>query len=492
MRHKHNLSHDILMTCDQGQLIPVSLVEVLPGDVFNHSSNAFVRLTPMAAPVMHRMSVRMHHFFIPRRLTWDPAAAADFETFVTGGPDGNDATPVPTMSSTGTAKDLLDYLGIPTETGLTVASCPVRAYNMIWNEYYRDQDLATERALTDTSIARIAWEKTYETVARPWPQRGDEVTLPLGTKAPVTGIGKINNAFGQGGASVREAGGNVVSYGANDNASIDPATSNTQWRVEQDPDNAGFPNIYADLSNATAATVRAIREAFALQRISEARARYGARYTEYLRYLGVRPDDARIQRPEYLGGGVGRVSVSEILQTGPDSGDLGVGELFGHGISASSTPAYRRRFQEHGYVMTLFSTRPKLVFAQGIERTWLKTDREDFYQPELEHIGAQQVLEQELFADSTNAGNVFGYSDRYQEYRHQRSRVAGEFRTSDLNYWHMAQIYATAPVLNETFVQCQPTERIYNETTKHELLVAVQHKLTARRLVSRRMQPRIL
>ncbi len=250
------------------------------------------------------------------------------------------------------------------------------------------------------------------------------------------------------------------------------------------------PDLKADLSAAQGVDINTFRRAFALQRYAEARARYGSRYTEYLRYLGVNPSDARLQRPEYLGGGRARVNMSEVLQTANvvtgENERFGVGDLYGHGVASMRSNAYRRTFEEHGYCMTLLSVRPKVIWTDGIERTWLRLNKEDFWQKELEHIGQQEVWGGEVFVDdnTTDLHTTFGYQDRYREYREQQARIAGEFRNI-LDYWHLARDFAVAPVLNESFVECTPSKRIFNVQDQDTLWIAAQHRLVARRLVGR-------
>ena len=470
MRHKHRLNHYRLLTGNMGELLPAGLVEVLPGDVFNHSASTLVRLSPMAAPVMHPMTVRTHHFFVPHRLSWvlstDINPGDTFEDFITGGADGNNTQTVPQTVTTGVQGDLLDYLGLPTTAAdIAVSALPMICYNMIWNEFYRDQDLGTLRDYDDKTIGKVSWEKDYFTTARPFAQKGEDVTLPLGTAAPIAS----ENFTVDGGAA-----GPAIDGGA-------PPIVDGYHR---------FPvgNMFTDLSEATAAKVNDIRRAFALQRFAEVRARFGSRYPEYLRYLGVNPSDARLDRPEFLGGGANRVSISEVLQTAETTGAgedrFGVGDMYGHGVGVARSNAYRRKFREHGYVMTLLSIRPKLMFSNGIERTHLRTDREDFWQKELQYIGQQQVMQQEVYADDTNADTVFGYSDRYQEYRDQRSLVTAEFRDT-LDYWHLARQFDAPPVLNSDFTDCDPSKRIFNEQTQDSLWMACNHKLIARRLVDK-------
>jgi len=221
----------------------------------------------------------------------------------------------------------------------------------------------------------------------------------------------------------------------------------------------------------------------ALQRYSEARARYGSRYTEYLRYLGVRSSDARLQRPEYLGGGKTPIQFSEVLQTA--EGTAPVGEMRGHGISALRTNRYRRFFEEHGYVLTVLSVRPKTVYTQGLPRHWNRRTKEDFWQRELQHIGQQEVLNKELYAAHAEPNDTFGFQDRYDEYRRAESSVSGEFRESQLDYWHIAREFGSSPALNSSFVECVPSDRIFAAQDNDTLYVMANHSIQARRLVAK-------
>ena len=476
-----------------GQLLPCAVVEVLPGDTFQHNTDALIRLTPMAAPVMHPVTVRIHHFFVPHRLSWDQeVATVSFEDFITGGPQGNDTNSPPTVPLSGNANDLHDYMGLPLVADVEVNSMPTRAYNLVYNEFYRDQDLVPLRELSDLSIPFIAWEKDYFTSARPWPQKGDAVTLPIGARAPVKGIGKQTQDYPGGAQSAYETGESAITTGFT-NTTFSGSTPDNEVHIMEDPDNVGFPGIYADLSEATGVNINEVRKAFALQRFAEARARYGSRYTEYLRYIGVRSRDARLQRPEYLGGGRVNVSISEVLQTSPDdSGPASsfVGDLYGHGIAAMRSNRYRRHFQEHGYLLSLLSVRPKAVYNDGIARHWLRRFREDYFQKELQHIGQQEIWNSEVFADSLNGYDTWGYQDRYMEYREEPSKTTSEFREL-LNYWHLSRIFESAPALNQTFIDCDPSKRIFSEQTNHSLWCFIRHRLVARRIVSRNASPRL-
>lgn len=461
-----------------GQLVPVGCVEVLPGDTFQHRTSALIRLSPQLAPVMHPVQARIHHWFVPNRIVWD-----EWEEFITGGTSFT----YPTVNQTSTEGNLLDYLGVPPIDGLEVGAMPLRAYNTIYNENYRDQDLQVEiDPNTSLTVRPVSWEKDYFTTARPWTQKGGEITIPLGQNAPIKGIGKVNQNFDSVAQSVYESDGSNPTYPSSQ--LIDNA-GNAVFHVQEDPLNAGYPGMYADLSVATGTDVRQLRMAFALQRYQEARARYGSRFTEYLRYLGIRSSDARLQRPEYLGGGKATISFSEVLQTAPGTSGV-VGDLLGHGIAAIRTRRYRRFFEEHGHVITLLSVRPKAMYMESLHKKYQRRIMEDYYQKELEHVGQEEIRDRELWAQSPVNG-IFGYGDRYRNYREEPSTVHAEFR-STLDYWHLARGFQSQPVLNSSFTDCVPSKRIFAEQTQNSLWVMVNHSLVARRLVGRSAYGRVI
>lgn len=468
-----------------GSLVPVGLTEVLPGDTIQQATSALIRVSPLLAPVMHPVHVRIHHWFVPHRLVWN-----DWENFITGGPDGLNASTFPTITFPNGGPEigtLADYLGVPTDIvnagGTAVSALPFRGYAAIFNEWYRDQDLTTALTIdltdgadttTNTTLQSIAWEKDYFTSARPWTQKGAEVTLPLGTSAPIVAISDPTFATSGGPSAI----GAINADGDMHWATTPTATdTSVAW---------SNPGLQANLTGATAATINELRYAMAIQRYEEARARYGSRYTEYLRYLGIRSSDSRLQRPEYLGGGKQTIQFSEVLQTGvtTDGDDTeGVGNLKGHGIGALRSNRYRRFFEEHGYVFTMLSVKPRTIYAQGLFKTWNRRTKEDFFQKELQHIGQQEVLNKELYASHATPEAVFGYQDRYDEYRRTESTISGEFR-STLNYWHMARLFASDPALNSSFVVANPTNRIYASTATHQLYVMVNHSIQARRIIA--------
>lgn len=491
-RNKFSLSHTKLLSCNMGKLVPVGLIEVLPGDSIQMATSALVRCAPMLAPVMHRCDVRIHHWFVPHRLSWDAYNAAvgnserdSWEKFITGGPDGDDTSTPPqtNLASSWAAKNLADYYGLASpgsNNPMNVSYLPFVGYNMIYNKWYRDEDLVDAVTVGNTDLLPVMWEKDYFTSARPFEAKGPTITIPLGTSAPV--VGDASSALG---LSQTSADGELVRDGSDflkwQNVSGTPATGGVN--VNFDPDESF---LRADLTGASAVTINVFREALALQRYQEARARFGSRYTEYLRYLGVRADDARLQNPEYLGGGRNVLQFSEVLQTAPTAtaGSV-VGNLKGHGIAGMRSNRFRRFFSEHGYIHSLMSVRPKTIYMQGVPRTFLRRTKEDFWQKELETIGQQEITDKEIYAASATPDEMWGFQDRYDEYRRVESSVAGEFRDTTLDFWHMARKFSSTPDLNDEFVECVPTERIFAASDPDVLYVMCNHSVQARRMLQK-------
>jgi len=491
-RSKHSLSHYHNTTFNQGQLLPVGCVEVLPGDTFRHSTAALLRVSPLASPVMHPVHVSVHSWYVPSRVLWD-----GFEDFITG---VDTATPLPSITVTSGDADavaLARSLGVGYgSTTIDLNSLPFRAYNLIWNEFYRDQDLDT--ALTvpvgdsddvaNYAIQNVSWEKDYFTTARANPQQGADtevVSLTLsGGNAPVTGIGVNTTPLGGGPfGSIRETDASSTTSYAN---AWNSGAANSMY-IEEDPSNSGYPNVRVDLSSAAitgSMNINDWRTSMALQRIREHRNRFGSRYRDMLAFLGVRSSDGRLQRPEYLGGGRQTIAFSEVLSTA-DSGTADVGSLFGHGIAALRTRPYRRFFEEHGYVLTLANVRPKTIYQTQVPRMFLRSEYSDFWQKEFEMLGEQAVTNAEIYSDASSPSDVFGYVPRFDDYRFQPSYVSGEFRDT-LDSWSMARQFSSQPVLNASFVNADPTDRIYLSTATDQLYAMFSHKIVARRLVARK------
>lgn len=463
-RTNHNLSHYHMFSCDIGQLIPIALIETLPGDSIQMSSSALVRITPQLKPLMHPIDIRIHHFYVVNRNLW-----SGWEDHITGKSAGT----IPTIAGGAhTEGDLSDYLGVFDDASNTFIALPNRGYNSIYNNYYRDKDIIAEVSEDQNIIQRIAWGKDYYTTARAERQQGTAVSLPLGTSAPVTRdstattpmIYKIKATNTAIGASAITAGASGQMIGDGSEIYADPNS-----------------NLIADLSSATAATVADLRNALGLQKYAEARAIYGDDYVDYLRYLGVTPSDARIDRPVYLGGGKQTLAFSEILNT---TGANTPGAMVGHGIGAVRSNKFRYYCEEHGFIISMLSLRPKSIYVNGLHRKFSRADKEDYYTKELEGVGVQSILNKELAADHTTPNGVFGYSGRYDEYRSEPSRVSAEFRNTTNYDWHLGRILSD-PALNKSFLECTPTKRVFADQTEDSCWITVNNRIVAKRMVSK-------
>lgn len=495
-RNLFSLSNQVNLSCNQGDLIPLGKPrEVLPGDIFRHGTSLLIRLSPMLAPVFSQLNVTILQFYVPTRIVWD-----DFEKFITGGPDGDDTTAHPYIEfASGVAVgSLADYFGITPGVnniggvGVGVSAIPFRGYAAICNEWIFDEDLDTPLVYskgngadttTNTTLQKIRWEKDRFTSARPFEQKGPAVTVPVGDRAPVLGIGVADINPPGGSVTVRESDGTTSVYGSN----WPSHTSNTTY-VNKAP-STNFPNIYADLSSVTGIPVTELRLANALQRFMELSSHRGSRYVEYLlSRFGVRSSDARLQRPELLSRSKQVVQISEVLATAEGT-DTDVGDLKGHGIGAMRGNRYMRMFEEHGYVFTLMAVQPKTFYPQGLDRTWSRRDKYDYFQPETAFIGDQEVYNKEVYAGAASPNGTFGWIPRYDEYRSDFNQIAGEFRTNTLNFWHQGRIFASEPALNSTFVTSDPTERIFAVPGQDVLYVTARHSLQARRVIPKHGTP---
>jgi len=481
-RSKFSLSHYNLLTCDMGNLIPVTWFESIPGDTVQHSTSALVRVSPLNTPVMHPVMVRLHHWFVPFRLIWE-----DWEDFITGGEDGIQTPAMPSLAFGNNLQGTLpNYLGYPVgncSSAINENMLPFRAYNLIWNEWYRDQQLQTAAAIaltsgndavTDTTVQKVCWNKDYFTSARPDSDLGDAISIPLTGNAPVisdgTGIPKFDFGASTGVHLEQDAGG--ISNVQHSGASVPNA--DMQWND---------PELIADMTSVSSVEISDLRLALAVQRYQERMNKYGSRYSEYLKGMGVRSSDARLQRPEYLGGGRQVIQFSEVLSMNDDGTRL-PGKMYGHGISAMRSNRYRKFFEEHGIIMTLLSVLPKTIYVNSIPRFWHKTVKEDFFQRELQFIGDQEVYNREIKIDHATPDDIFGYQSRYDEYRTIQSSVKGEFDNT-LNTWHYARDFAADPALNSTFVEATPTKRVNQSTGTDCLYVMCNHSIQARRQLAK-------
>ena len=479
-----DLSHDVKMSMKMGNLTPVLVTECVPGDSFQIGCDSLIRFAPMVAPVMHRMDVSVHYFFVPNRLTWD-----NWEKYIV---DANTPNPLPyinyTDDFTADQKKFLDYMGVPpnTGTGITQAlnALPIAAYQAIYNEYYRDENLVTEvdYTLADgnntgdvvdlVKMRQRAWEHDYFTASLPFAQKGTAVDIP---------IGSIDSDVAVNWNSLEI----TVTENALESYNAATATAQNVRNIGRTAGQAtaGNPTLIAKTSDLDIqpTTINDLRRAFRLQEWLEKNARGGTRYIEnILMHFGVRSSDKRLQRPEYITGLKTPVIISEVLNTSATAEEA-QGTMAGHGV-AVSTGKYGNYFcEEHGYIIGIMSVMPQPAYQQGIPKTYLKSDPLDFFWPSFAHIGEQPVTNNELYAYTATAEDTFGYVPRYAEYKYQASRVAGDFRTV-LDYWHLGRIFATQPALNDTFIECTPDqcERIFAvQDGEDNLYCQIMHKIKA-------------
>lgn len=493
-RSRFDRSFAVKDTFNFDELVPVFVDEILPGDDANLQVNTFARLATPKVPIMDNLYIDFHFFFVPNRLVWE-----NWERFCGAQDNPDDSTsfiyPVTEMpAATGIAVGTLyDHFGIPTEVPeLEFQNLPGRAYNLIYNTWYRDENLQDSVVvdqdngpddITDYVILKRNKRHDYFTSCLPWPQKGPAVELPLGTYAPVIGIGKINQSFNNvTPTNVYESGGTQPTYQVS--SEIDNAVTNEQFLIERDPDNTGYPRIRANLSEATAATINQLRQAFSIQSIYELDARGGTRYVELLRaHFGVISPDFRLQRPEYLGGGSTKINSHPVPQTSPTAGSNPQGQLaaFATQSTAGVNVGFTKSFVEHGYVIGLASARADLTYQQGLNRMWSRSTRWDIFWPKLQMIGEQAVLNKEIYAQGstvTTPGlsdpDPFGYIPRYDEYRYKPSEIRGEFRSTfatSLDFWHMAEEFGSCPVLDGGFIENNtPIDRALAVTGAPQLL----------------------
>ncbi len=472
-RSSFNRSHGLKTTFDADHLVPILIDDIIPGDTFNVNCTHFARLgSPLLHPLMDNLYLETFFFFVPYRLLW-----TNWEKFCGAQTDPGDSIDftIPKIS-TDTTRDitsgaltnaLYDYMGLPWKTSVDMtefSALPLRAYNLIWNDWFRDQNLQ-DSAVVDVDdgpdgasnyyVRKRGKRHDYFTSCLPWPQKGNAVSLPLGGQAPVVGIGVLGTPPDTSVNNVRETGATaVVNYAK----AWQGATAQDVY-IEEDltiGSTADYPGIYADLSTATAATINDLRLAFQTQRLLERDARSGTRYTEtILAHFGVTVPDFRLQRPEFLGGGSSQVSTHEVPNTS-DTATMKQAELTAFG-TVHGTSGFTKSFVEHGVLVGLANVRGDITYSQGSERYWFKETRYDFFYPVLAQIGEQSVLNQELWYDnSANDHLVFGYQERYAEYRYKPSRLTGLFRVdhaTTLESWHLSEDFATLPTLGDTFIQ---------------------------------------
>lgn len=476
-----DLSHDVKLSLDMGQLVPIMVQECVPGDRYTIGCESLLRFAPMIAPVMHRMDVTMHYFFIPNRIIW-----SDWEKWITG-----DSTVVHPYINLSTAaydsNPLLDYLGLPRPSGSyqpKISPLAMAAYQCVYNEYYRDQNLIDpvdyKLVTGDNSsnselftLRRRAWMHDYFTAALPFAQKGPAVDIPLGN---IT----VNEDF-TGDPNFKATFNNQPIPGSINNHSI--AGGPVQATIIADDSEQGEVSAYydpADSLQSGSASINDLRRAFRLQEWLEKNARAGTRYVEsILAHFGVKSSDARLQRPEYITGTKSPVIVSEVLNNTGETDGLPQGNMAGHGVSVTSGKYGNYRCEEHGFIIGVMSVMPLPAYQQGVPKHFLREGRFDYFWPEFAHIGEQEVLNKEIYVDHSAPDDTFGYVPRYSEYKYTPSRVCGDFKTT-LNFWHFGRIFETAPNLNQSFVECDPGKRIFAvEDSTNSLYCQVLNKVRA-------------
>lgn len=521
--NKFDLSHDKMLTAQSGKLYPVLCQEMVPGDRFRVQSDFMCRTMPLVSPAFGSLKAYIHYFFVPNRLLWN-----QWEDFITGGETGEDR-PVPPYvqfndlitdyhSRFNVSKDvgsgsLADYFGLPladwdsASGGNTtpVSLLPFRAYALIWNEYYRDQNIDVEEDIDFEKggrftlgsngrfsfwyhmIHRRRWLKDYFTSALPTPQRGPDVTLPIAGQANVV-LSETNNAgrfVAPNGASMAPPdrydviASNINSATSGYSISAAPSKSESGYSLTYDPNGS----LKADLSTATAVTINDLRRAIALQKFYEISARAGSRYKEMIMgHFHVTPSDARLDRPEYLGGGVSPINISEVPQTSATGDTSPQGNLAGKGFGIGRSNRSSFFAEEHGWLIGILSIIPDAVYYQGINKMWNRLNQEDYYWPSFAHLGEQPILKSELYAPygSNTFSQLFGYAPRYAEYKYAPNTIHGLFRTQLAN-WTFARKLSAAN-LNSEFLAVPSINNPYavqDDTDKY--LIWISHRIDALR-----------
>lgn len=472
-RSVFDLSYEKKLTCDMGQLIPIMCDEVVPGDVFDIGNEIVIRFQPMVSPVLHEINVYTHYFFVPYRLLW-----SSWESYITGGVDGLDASVLPLWDpTTYTEGSLWDFLGLPVAikpTGFLPMAFPKYAYNFVYNEFYRDETLITKLDITtNEAILKRAWEKDYFTSALPWQQRGTAPALPISGNTKATWpAGDFSVGAGATNFTLSNTASDVKAYINNANAS-----ANLKALLEDNSINLGV---------ATTFNVSDLRLAFQVQRWMERNARAGARYTEFLKaHYGVSPRDERLQRPQYIGGAKNPVIVSEVLQTSKT--DVSPqGNMAGHGLAVGQNYCAKYHAEEFGLIIGIMSVMPRTGYTQGVDRQWVKKTKYDFYSPEFANLSEQAVYRGELYASAVLAENntLFGYQGRYDEMRFKRSMAVSKMRGT-YNYWNLSRQFTSAPALNQTFIEMDgasaSNKRIFAAPSEPGLIVNVLNRIKAAR-----------
>lgn len=526
-KNRFNMSHYVKTTFEMGQLIPFYVQDILPNDTLKVSVQNLIRFAPLLAPIMSEVDVFVHFFFVPNRLIW-----SNWEDFITGSHNGKklsdeDVPAKPRFVYSGTQlnsainsgdlptilghKSLADYLGFQTFDPQTtfnngiypLDAIPFRAYQKIWSDYYRDENLQDDifdpdfNPLGDFSgdldvtssnatavrtwltIRQRAWKKDYFTSALPWAQKGDDVLIPgqiefgdYPVRSTTTGDVSLKSsdyAFTHDGYLPSTENLKYVSGGSNTGgiAGVNPSGADIYLKPSGGVNVSELANyLRVNLSDASAdaGTIRELRRAYAAQKFLERRAVGGTRYVEQnLAFFGIKSSDARMQRAEFLGGMKNPLVISQVLQTSETTQNSPLGQPAGNAVSGAGKYIFKKTFEEYGFVIGIVSVMPKSDYMTGIPRMYLKRDVYDYYFPQFAHIGEQAIENQELYYDpvgGNNNTNTFGYTPRYAEYRFRNNRVSGDFKDT-LKFWTLGRDFSITPTLSEQFITAQPSDRIY-------------------------------
>ena len=542
-RTKFDRSHVYKTTFDSGKLIPVFVDEVLPGDTTRMSVNYFARLATPIKPIMDNIYLDWFFFFVPNRLVWEHWQNFCFEQ---EDPDDTTDYVIPTISATGNSENayigsLWDYFGLPVNTSGNlsgISALPFRGVYLIWNEWFRDENLqksvkiqkgdANEVLNSTRAAEQPSWvfssgtsifpglacpprgkRHDYFTSALPWTQKGPGVSIGLAGTAsivdPTPGAGYLLHSSSDQLAAISAYGGDASSSGGKRAASGSGSItfnrgSDSNWsRIGGFAGNSSDSitmsaqtastylgnDSYVDLDTSSIFTINSLRTAFQMQKFYERLARGGSRYTEVLRsFFGVVSPDARLQRPEFLGSFTKMINVNPIAQTSSTNDTSPQGNLSAYGVTAAKFHGFTKSFVEHGYIFGFVCARADLTYQQGINKMWLRSTVYDFYWPTFAHLGEQAIELREIYAQgSKDDDTVFGYQERYAEYRYKPSQITGKFRSSvtggNLDVWHLSQFFKNAPTLNEEFItENPPIERIVAVPSEPEFLLDVGFRYT--------------
>mgnify|MGYP003295191404 CR=1 FL=1 len=494
-RSKFDLSFDRKFSFDMGLAYPMLVQECVPGDTWHIQASDIIRFQPLISPVYHRLDFKIHYFFVPNRLVWN-----NWENFITQkDPDIN--VPTTTMKKLGNVgnvfgvNQLTDYFDLPVDGSdaryneMPLCVLPFRAYNLIYNEYFRDEfkqnerpifkesDVVTDNELSYYDLYRVGWEKDYFTNAQHHPQQGAAVTIPLKNNTSIGGLSIKRDGYNSNNSAdvVVNSSGNLVSQ-------LNGSNIGSGWSLSKS--NANF---------VSAGTIHELYTATAIQRFRDKLQLGGGRYIETLLSLfGVTAPDYRLQRPEYIGGSSHPIEIGRILQTSESSGNSPLGSYAGEASGTGKSPTFDYYCEEHGYIIGIAYVVPRTGYQQGIPRKYIKRDIYDWYFPDFALLGDQEVLNDEIYAGTGSDNGIFGYNPRYSEYKYNDDKVNGDFRTT-LSFWHMNRIFDSLPSLNSQFIECVPTQRIFavEDNSTNRMYAELYQDITAIRPMPTYVLPQI-